>query len=64
MGSIGMRVCRGERPKRLEARGLTDGVWTLIERCWAQDPENRPKIDEVVQELTRIRAGEVASQTT
>lgn len=56
-------VLRGMRPHRPEVHGLTDDVWALIERCWAQDPKERPTIDKVVQELSRIYVEELASQT-
>ncbi|CAE6385760.1 unnamed protein product [Rhizoctonia solani] len=31
-----------------------DEMWTLLERCWAKEPENRPSMDEVVAELKKI----------
>ncbi|KAG8723591.1 hypothetical protein FRC09_002683 [Ceratobasidium sp. 395] len=31
-----------------------DEMWALLERCWAHEPEDRPAIDEVVAELTKM----------
>ncbi|KZT55919.1 kinase-like protein [Calocera cornea HHB12733] len=32
-------------------RGLTDGVWALLLQMWVDKPENRPKMDRVVDRL-------------
>lgn len=57
-------IVKGKRPKRTEARGLTDDVWALIERCWARDPKERPTIDVVIQELSRIHEEQLTSETS
>lgn len=46
----------GERPRRPEdpmyvARGLDDAMWALLQRCWREEPEQRPTIDEVLEVL-------------
>jgi len=41
----------GERPSRSNAPTLTDDVWALVERCWAQEPQSRPKMGKVLQDL-------------
>lgn len=51
---------RGERPEKptdslVKARGLDDTLWEFLEKCWAQDPNARPSIQEVIQELTPPR---------
>jgi hypothetical protein len=42
----------GERPKR--PSGISDTLWSLIERCWDQDPKKRPRFDEVCEILSRM----------
>ena len=46
------RVAGGYRPPRTEA--FDDGVWALIEACWAQDPLDRPTAAEVVAILEAL----------
>ncbi|KAI9005011.1 kinase-like domain-containing protein [Hyaloraphidium curvatum] len=43
----------GGRPTR--PYGIGDDIWALIQRCWAQDPLERPSFEDIVQELDRIR---------
>lgn len=57
-------IIKGKRQKRTEARGLTNDVWALIERCWAQDPKARPTIDVVIEELSRIHEEQLTSETS
>ena len=49
----------GRRPKRPSGRlvhhGLDDRLWNLINRCWAQNPQDRPLASDILQELQRIR---------
>lgn len=51
-------VLLGSRPPRpgpeITALGLTDAVWALVEDCWAQDPEDRPPMSEVLARLERM----------
>ena len=47
-----LRVLRGgrpERPRNAQAVGLTDEMWKLLQRCWQQDPDKRPTMEEVVR---------------
>ena len=37
-----------EKPRDAESRGLTIGVWKLIQRCWHQNPIKRSDSDTVV----------------
>jgi hypothetical protein len=49
-----VRVVRGERPQRpldASAAFLSDGVWNMIECCWAQNKKSRPRIEEIVGHL-------------
>jgi hypothetical protein len=46
-----IRIFRGDRPEfppNAEAVGLTIEIWGLLQRCWRQDPTERPTIDDVV----------------
>ncbi|KAL0572052.1 hypothetical protein V5O48_009910 [Marasmius crinis-equi] len=50
-------VVRGIRPPRPDADecpGLTDDIWSLIERCWNQNPNERPSMLEVVALLEQM----------
>jgi hypothetical protein len=54
--SIPPTVKNGKRPFRpvhdlSKIRGLTDGIWNLMETCWDQDPGKRPIASQVVNEL-------------
>ncbi|KAI5118190.1 hypothetical protein M0805_005545 [Coniferiporia weirii] len=50
---------RGEKPKKpvgsewekVCRRGLDERLWGLLERCWAQNPADRPTITEVLESL-------------
>ncbi|KZP29838.1 kinase-like protein [Athelia psychrophila] len=49
-------VSQGIRPSRPAdsraiARGLDDAVWTIVNECWAQDPQSRPTSETVVSRL-------------
>lgn len=51
-----IKMQQGERPCRPEGqeiveRGLDDNLWNLLTRCWAAEPEKRPTIHEVLDEL-------------
>ena len=57
-----IRSTQGERPLRpsgLEAdvivkRGLDDNLWQLLTECWDQQPQKRPKIQEVLRRLPPV----------
>lgn len=38
-----LAIVRGERPSRPTHPGLTEGLWALIQRCWAQEVHLRPR---------------------
>ena len=47
-------VFRGNRPEKLrgiEGIWFTDDVWKLLERCWLPEPQNRPRMEDVLQLL-------------
>ncbi|KAF5349267.1 hypothetical protein D9756_009383 [Leucocoprinus leucothites] len=41
-------------PADQEKLELTDETWHIMERCWARSPEERPTIQEIVEELKNI----------
>ena len=40
---------RPERPEGPEGVWFTDDVWTVSERCWAYQPNDRPRVEDVLQ---------------
>ena len=44
-----MRIYRGQRPQRPE--NIPDSYWELIQKCWKQNPSDRPTFDVIVEEL-------------
>jgi len=57
--SIVFRLMQGFNPdrpqgKEYEERGLTDGVWELMQRMWLVDENNRPTMRQVVWELGEL----------
>ncbi|KAG8762384.1 hypothetical protein FRC11_009614 [Ceratobasidium sp. 423] len=57
--TIMLKVKEGP-PRRKDHPGFNDyayrpdEMWALLERCWAQEPKNRPTIDEIVTSLKKI----------
>lgn len=47
------KVMRKARPQPLE--GCPDRIEKFIDRCWHQDPDERPTMDEVATEMTKLR---------
>ena len=44
-------ILDGKRPTRPTHPSLTSKLWTLMERCWNQDPLLRPEMSEVLKTL-------------
>lgn len=44
-------ITQGRRPPRPEHPLVTGPLWKLMQRCWDQEPNLRPKATEVLQEL-------------
>ena len=42
-------ITQGRRPPRPTHPTFTEGLWTLMQRCWDQDPHLRPEISEALQ---------------
>lgn len=45
---------RPEKPVNDWGLGFSDGIWGLVQRCWAQDPDDRPIVDDVVKAWGRL----------
>jgi len=57
-------VMKGERPRRPEkspgsGRAMSDSLWSIVQRCWAQIPSERPSIASVVQALEQGDANDL-----
>lgn len=53
IGRLVRTIASGALPERPEGsiyveRGLDDGMWALLVRCWSSDPKRRPMIDEFI----------------
>jgi Protein tyrosine and serine/threonine kinase len=51
-------VMEGKRPTRPTEAPLDDNIWSLVEACWAQQPNDRPSATQIMQRLvtfTRTR---------
>ncbi|KAF9643873.1 kinase-like protein [Thelephora ganbajun] len=46
-----LAITQGRRPSRPKHPAITGGLWTLIQRCWNQDPKLRPEAVEVLKDL-------------
>ncbi|KZV91837.1 kinase-like protein [Exidia glandulosa HHB12029] len=57
-GRVVIDVSRGRRPKREDHPSplLTDQMWGLLQRCWDQEPKDRPTIVDVLHEIAALRA--------
>ena len=47
-------IIKGERPERPRGKWFTDGIWSVIERCWKPSPGDRPSIEDVLQCLEGV----------
>ena len=46
-----MQVTQGVRPARPSGepgRVMSDALWSVVERCWLQEPSKRPRMNEVI----------------
>ena len=49
---VSLWITQGKRPQRPmddQGVGFSDGVWDIVQRCWTQNPGERPIIDDVVK---------------
>ena len=45
-----LAVQKGDRPERPSSE-LPEKIWLLVERCWDQDPDKRPNINDITTEV-------------
>jgi hypothetical protein len=45
---------RPDRPVDHEAPQLTEPIWRIVEQCWAQQPEDRPRAKDVCETLSAL----------
>jgi hypothetical protein len=50
----GLRPLRPTDPRYI-ARGLTDRMWNLVERCWVHEHTKRISIQEFLQVLETVK---------
>ncbi|OCH88106.1 kinase-like protein [Obba rivulosa] len=51
-----MDKIRPQRPRQATGLGLYDEIWSVMERCWTHEPQDRPPMTSVRVELKTIRA--------
>ena len=59
---ISYKVIRGDRPvfpANAEGLGITDELRGLLSRCWLAECTNRPRIDEILHDLSENPAREI-----
>ncbi|KAJ7914680.1 kinase-like domain-containing protein, partial [Mycena leptocephala] len=47
--AVALKVTAGARPSRPEI--ISDGLWSLLQDCWKEDPNKRPKMTEIIRRL-------------
>jgi len=50
--TVSVKVLKGEHPPR--GAGFTEGLWKMLETCWAFRPNNRPSIEDVLWRLESV----------
>ena len=40
---------RPQKPEAAESLGFTDELWSMLERCWEDDRDERPEVGEVLR---------------
>ena len=46
-----MYIMTGIRPERPNHPDCTEPLWTLTQRCWSKEPQDRPEMWEVIEVL-------------
>lgn len=52
------KILDGHRPNK--PAKIPKGLWAIVQRCWAQDPADRPTFETVVQDLAKVLAKDEA----
>ncbi len=47
---------RPTRPRKAIVHGLTDSMWTLCNKCWSQNPTERPDTITLLEEVEALAA--------
>ena len=47
-------VSRGKRPPRQDEPPLSDRAWELIQQCWVTEPQKRPRMKDVAEQMMGI----------
>ncbi|KZT74066.1 kinase-like protein, partial [Daedalea quercina L-15889] len=50
-GAVIRRILNGDRPQRLletTSLGLSDNVWSMMDKCWSADPRMRLSVSQVI----------------
>jgi serine/threonine protein kinase len=50
--AIGLQVISGDRPRIRDS--VLPAVWELITNCWADEPDDRPTFEEIVDQLREM----------
>jgi len=51
-----LKVAQGERPDRPPGV-MSDGLWSLVQDCWKQQPSDRLKMDDIIERLKAMDFG-------
>ena len=46
-------IINGKRPQRLDNPTMEDAEWDLVQLCWDHNPVSRPKMEDVVERISR-----------
>ena len=41
------KILKGDRPRR--RLGFSEGLWKMLERCWAHQPNERPSVEDILR---------------
>ncbi len=44
-----------EKRRPLRPEGVSEAIWTFVQRCWVAEPINRPAFETIKEELPGIR---------
>ena len=47
-----VKIMTGYRPERPIHPGFTDDLWTLAQRCWEVNPQDRPQVGSIIEQLS------------
>lgn len=62
--AVAVNILAGRRPERPTHPNLTEDVWDLTQRCWNQNPKQRPEISEIIFCLQSIHNPQNVDDTT